>query len=158
MPTPIRSIPGIVAVVCLCFLAPNPHAQDETGCAQSLPALRGLIGDPAFPLRWQEVSMDDGKPMLVSIEEGQGALHLQFVKRGEGQWAKGAAAICRKGETFEARMPAGSLQLGPAANWVVRMMLGDGAIFTLRLQPGRRLQITTSGWSGSFVPATLGLH
>ena len=102
--------------------------------------------------------MDDGKPMLVSIEEGQGALHLQFVKRGEGQWAKGAAAICRKGETFEARMPAGSLQLGPAANWVVRMMLGDGAVFTLRLQPGRQLRIATSGWSGSFVPATLGLH
>jgi hypothetical protein len=148
---------GMVVAICSCLLAPTLHAQEDAGCASSIRELRGLTGDQRFPLRWEEVSMDDGRPMVVSIAEDRGALHLQFVKHGEGQWAEGAATICRKGEAFEATMTAQALQLGPAANWIVRMMLDEGAVFTLHLQPGNRMQIATSGWSASFVPAAVGV-
>jgi hypothetical protein len=45
------------------------------------------------------------------------------------------------------------MQVGPAANWLLRQSLAGGARFALALQPGGQLRIATPGWSGAFVPA-----
>ncbi len=96
--------------------------------------------------------MGDGKPLVVSILERNGALFLEFIKTREGLWAQSEGRICRAGTDFEIRFDAGQIHLGPAANWVLRLALGNGGKFTLtRLAPDQ-LRIATAGWSGTFSP------
>lgn len=38
-------------------------------CAATISDLRGLLADQAFPLKWRETTMDDGKPLVLSILE-----------------------------------------------------------------------------------------
>jgi len=138
-------------VVLLAALAPLAAAA-QNDCASNVAQLRALAGDAAFPLQWHETTMNDGKPLVVSISEKNGALVLQFVKTGEGLWAESAGAVCRAGADLEASFTADQVRLGPAANWVLRASLGAGGKFRLtRLGPGE-LRIATTGWSGSFAP------
>lgn len=130
-------------------------AQDPPHCASSIRELRVIAGDPAFPLRWEEVSMDDGKPMIVSILERNGSLLLEFMKSGESLWAEGSGVICRSGADLEARLSKDQLRMGPAANWLARLALADGGAFTLRRRVANQLHIATRGWSGRFVPTSL---
>ncbi len=39
--------------------------------------------------------MGDGKPLVVSILERNGALFLEFIKTREGLWAQSEGRICR---------------------------------------------------------------
>ncbi len=96
--------------------------------------------------------MDDGKPLLVSITDRSDGLGLEFVKHGEGLWAEGTGRVCRGESGLEAQLPADGFRLGPAANWLLRMALDDGAVFTLKRPVAGELDIATSGWSGRFVP------
>lgn len=96
--------------------------------------------------------MSDGKPLVLAIGERDGALFLEFTKTREGLWAEGRARICSSGSRLEARLRRGAMQLGPAAHWIVRQSLGQGATFVLSRLPGGHLRIATPGWSGLFVP------
>ena len=128
-------------------------AMDANGCAATLADLRALAGDPGFALSWQETTMRDGKPLLVTLHEEPGGLRLAFVKAGEGLWAESRTAICSHGASLQARFTADQIRLGPAANWLVRTLLKKGGHFTLT-RAGRELRIATTGWSGTFSPAT----
>lgn len=125
--------------------ADGPHV-----CAAALGDLHALAGDGRFPLLWEETTMGDGKPLVVSISESGGRLVLRFDKSREGLWAEGAGLICKTREGMEARFAADQLRLGPAANWVMRAVLRRGGNFTLTPLDAGRLRIATAGWSGTF--------
>lgn len=127
-------------------------AAAATPCATTVDELKGIAHDASFPLRWQETSMSDGKPLVVAIAEREDMLFLEFIKTQEGLWAQGQAKICGSGARFEARLRRGGLRLGPAAHWILRHSIGQGATFVLSRQPGGQLRIATPGWSGLFVP------
>ena len=142
------------AALAATVLATAAGAGQTRPCALSLGELAGLVRQPGFAARWQETSMQDGKPLVVTLSEREGELHLQFVKAGEGLWAEGAASVCMNNGVLEALLPRGRIQVGPAANWLLRQSLASGARFALGLQPGGQLRIATPGWHGTFVPLT----
>lgn len=137
----------------LCLLLSGPAlASAEPGCATTLGELIAMNGEQAFPLKWKETTMDDGRPLLVSILEKNGALAFEFIKTGKGLWAETAGAVCRSGADVEIRFTGEQIHFGPAAGWLLRLLLGNGGQFTLtRLGPAQ-LRITTRGWHGDFVP------
>jgi len=137
-------LPLLLAFGCAASAAPH--------CASSVTGLRSLVGDPQFPLRWQETTMDDGKPLQVTIREQGGALFLKFTKTSEGLFAEGSGRICEEGGDLETDFNADRFRMGPAANWLARYAMGHGTEFTLtRLGPSR-LRIETTGWKGTFSP------
>jgi hypothetical protein len=119
-------------------------------CAATIAELKALLGDQSFPLKWHETTMDDGKPLVLSILEKNGSLVLEFMKTGEGLWAESACVVCRKGTDLEARFAEGQARLGPAASWAMRLTLGGGGQFTLTKLGFEQLRIVTTGWSGTF--------
>lgn len=140
-------------LLCLPLLLSWPAAaQEPQACARTIVELRRLLGDPAFPLKWEETGMDDGKPLVVSMRENNGALFLEFVKTQEGLWAESAGEVCPAGADFETRFTAEQIRLGPAAGWALRYALGGGGKFTLTQLGADRLRIAASGWSGVFSP------
>ncbi len=124
------------------------RAASLEACATTVEGLKLLAGDPSFPLRWEEISMSDGKPLVVSITERDGALFLEFMKTREGLWAEGAAVVCRGSAGLEARM--GHPRMGPAAHWILRSAAGEARSFTLARHASGHLRIATFGWQGTF--------
>jgi len=131
-----------------------PFAAQAAPCANSVDELRALLGDPAFPLAWEETSMADARPLLVTLDERAGGLFVSFVKSGEGLWAEGMATLCRSGGQAEMRFKSGLLRVGPAAGWLLRQALEGGAAIALQPASARELHIGTVGWSGRFVPGS----
>lgn len=84
-------IAGGVVFLAVLGLPVASAAFEPPGCAATIADLRTLVADASFPLRWEETSMADGKPLIVSIMEKDGSILLGFVKTGEGLWAEGAA-------------------------------------------------------------------
>jgi hypothetical protein len=119
-------------------------------CAATISDLRILLADQSFPLKWHETTMDDGKPLVLSILERNGSLFLEFVKTGEGLWAESASIVCLKGADLEARFAQGQVRLGPAANWAMQYTLANGGQFTLTKLGAEQLRIATAGWTGTF--------
>jgi hypothetical protein len=134
------------------LLSLNSRAQEAPTCAATISELRVLLGDQAFAVNWQETTMEDGKPLVVSIHEKKGALFLEFIKTREGLWAESAGVICKTGAGLEIRFSAKQIRFGPAANWVLRYALGNGGKFTLTKLGSDQLRIATSGWNGIFSP------
>jgi hypothetical protein len=134
------------------LLSQGGQAHASPTCAASISELRLLLGEPNFPLMWEETSMDDGKPLLVSILEKNGSLWLEFIKTREGLWAQSAGVICRSGQDFETRFGPEQIRLGPAANWVLRFALANGGKFTLTRLGSDKLRIAGGGWHGTFLP------
>ena len=128
------------------------YALAAPDCVTTLSELRTLLGDRRDALQWVETTMDDGKPLLVSIVERHGALALEFIKTGEGLWAEGSGAVCGAGADFEISFGKGQLRMGPASGWLLRSLLGQGGKFTMTRLGADQLRIATSGWSGTFVP------
>ncbi|HVE54332.1 MAG TPA: hypothetical protein VNB23_13200 [Ramlibacter sp.] len=143
-----------LAAALLLFLASHPVAAALPACAATVDGLRALLQDPAFPLTWEETTMADARPLLVTLDERDGALHLSIHKTGEGRWAAGHARVCGDASGLEARYDAASLHVGPAAGWLLRQGLQAGAAVTLRRLPAGELRIGTVGWSSRFAPAT----
>lgn len=143
-PTPLRASLALVLL--------TASAGCNAACASTLGELRALLQAPRFALRWQETTMGDGKPLVVSLAEGEGRLHLAFVKAREGLWAEGPALVCDDSGTPEAVLTARDIHLGPAAHWLVRQALSRGARFALVPLPGGELRIGTTGWSATFRP------
>ena len=138
------------AAALLACLATAGQALAAPHCAANIEELRALVSDPAFPLKWRETTMDDGKPLVFSLQERRGVLFLEFVKTGEGLWAEGVGVVCRDGSEIVARIAREQLRLGPAANGVTRYLLSNGGEFRLtKTEPGR-LRIETAGWAGTF--------
>jgi hypothetical protein len=119
-------------------------------CAATIIEMRALVADPSFPLKWHETTMDDHKPLVLTIFERNGALYLEFMKTGEGLWAESLSVVCRKGEDLEARFAAEDVRLGPAASWTTRLAFVNGGQFILTRLGMEQLRIATTGWSGTF--------
>ena len=137
----------------LCLLAlAGADALAAPACVTSLNELRNVLGDQRASLQWEETSMNDGKPLVVSIFESQGALVLEFIKTKEGLWAEGTGAVCGSGANLEISFDKNQLRMGPASGWLLRSLLGQGGKFTLTRLGAAQLRIATSGWSGTFVP------
>ncbi|NMM26587.1 MAG: hypothetical protein HHJ12_04665 [Glaciimonas sp.] len=143
--------------ICLLLFLPlllslNSPAHASQTCAATINELQVMLGNQAFPLKWEETTMEDGKPLLVSIFEKKGALFLEFVKTREGLWAESVGVICKTGADLEIRFTGEQIRLGPAANWMLRYALKSGGKFTLTRLGSEQLRIATSGWSGIFSP------
>lgn len=108
------------------------------------------MGEPALPQEWQETTMDDGKPLVMSIVENNGSLLLGFTKTGEGLWVESSGVICKSDSGLEARFSGKQIRLGPAAGWLLRSALKNGGKFTLTKLASNQLRIATRGWSGEF--------
>ncbi|HZZ91207.1 MAG TPA: hypothetical protein VFE23_01525 [Usitatibacter sp.] len=134
----------------LALLAVGAPCHAEPECAETISALRLLVGDPAFPLRWHETTMEDGKPLELSIGERGRSLFLSIVKKDEGMWVEGSGTICANGEGLQVRFAPGAMSIGPSANWLIRWSFSAGADFTLHRLAGGRMTIGTAGWSGQF--------
>jgi hypothetical protein len=141
----------------LLFLLPlllplNCEVHASETCAATVRELGVMFGEQFFPLKWEETTMDDGKPLVMSIVESNGSLLMEFTKTGEGLWAESPGIICKAGTDFEARFSEKQIRLGPAANWILRYALKNGGKFTLSKLGSDRLRIATSSWSGIFSP------
>ncbi len=143
-----------IAILLILF-SPLAWAHDAPDCALTMQGLRMLTEDPRFSQRWEEVSMDDGKPLVVSIFERNGSLLLEFMKTGEGLWVEISGVLCKTGTGLEARLSKEQIYLGPAANWMFRLALANGGVFRLRRHVSSELQIETHGWSGRFAPSKM---
>lgn len=140
------------AIAALALCSTIAWAGDGARCGSRLSDARSFLALVHMPTQWRETTMDDGKPLVLSLSEQEGQLTLRFTKTGEGLWAEGPAAICRNGVDVEASLPPEQLQLGPAAGWLLRQSMRGGATFRLRRLEGGRLAVSTTGWSGEFVP------
>lgn len=98
--------------------------------------------------------MSDGKPLMVSILENNNSLLLQFIKEKEGLWAESRGVICLAGSELGIEFTREQIRFGPAANWVLKVAMGNGGKFVLNRVDAGQLQITTSGWQGVFVQRT----
>ncbi|HYN54721.1 MAG TPA: hypothetical protein VES38_08460 [Methylotenera sp.] len=136
------------------LLSLNSKAHEPPTCATSISELKTMLSDQTFPLEWEESTMDDGNPLVVSILEKNGHLFLEFVKTREGLWAEGSGVICKTGMDLEASFTEEQIRLGPAATWVLRYALGKGGKFTLTKLGAGQLRIATNGWRGNFSPKT----
>jgi hypothetical protein len=134
----------------LLLYSQTTQAQETQTCASTITELRNLLDDQAFPLKWEETTMDDGKPLMVSIFEMNGSLFVEFIKTRQGLWAKSFGVICKKGADLEIRFTREQIAFGPAASWVLRYALGNGGKFALTKLGPNRLRIATTGWSGTF--------
>ncbi|MFZ2660421.1 MAG: hypothetical protein WAX63_00545 [Rhodoferax sp.] len=132
------------------FLSFNSPAQESQTCAATISELRKLLDDQMFPLKWDETSMDDGKPLVVSILEKNGALFVEFIKTREGLWAESFGVICKTDVALEIRFTGEQMHFGPAANWALRYALGSGGKFILTRLGPKKLSIAATGWSGVF--------
>ncbi|MBT9540854.1 hypothetical protein [Thiobacillus sp.] len=134
------------------LLALNGETQAAPTCAATVGELGVMLGNQIFPLKWEETSMDDGKPLVMSIVENNGSLFMEFTKTGEGLWAESRGVICKTGTDFEARFTGEQIRLGPAAGWILRQALKNGGKFKLTKLGSDQLRIATSSWSGIFSP------
>jgi hypothetical protein len=135
----------------IALLAPlSCAALEAPSCAGSIRELRTLVGDQSFSLNWEETSMDDGRPLSVSIIERGGLLMMEFNKAGEGLWAQSTSAICKVESGLETTFTGDQIRLGPAANLMLRLAIGRGGKFTLTRFGSEQLRIATRGWKGDF--------
>ena len=144
--------PIFLCTVLTLWLPFNSHAQGAEQCITSIVQLKDLFNDQAFALNWEETTMDDGKPLVVTLFEINGALSVQFIKTTKGLWADISGVVCKTDKGLEIRFTAEQIHFGPAASWVLRYALGNGGKFTLTPIDAKQLQVTTTGWSGIFAP------
>ena len=135
------------------LLSDSSEARESPTCAASINELRLVVGDETFPLKWVETTMTDQKPLVVSILERNGTLLLEFIKTSEGLWVESAGVICSKDADLEIRFTAEQIRMGPAANWLLRSLLGNDGKFTMTKLGHGQFRLTTNGWSGIFSPS-----
>lgn len=151
----IRSISHFGLCIFLALLLPlHSHAQAPAKCVTTLTDLKALLRDPGFPLQWEETTMDDGQPLMVTIAEKDGALSVAFVKTSRGLWADITGSICQTEQALEIRFTDKQIHFGPAASWVLRYVLSSGGQFTLSRNGAQKMRVSTTGWSGLFVPVS----
>ena len=132
----------------LAFLAFGALHAGASPCAANVSQLRLLLADPDFPLSWRETSMDDGRPLMMSIGDRDGALFLSLTKSG-GLWVEGPVVICARGGGFEARFSPGTARIGPAAHWALRHTI-DRVKYRMERLGSAGLRVAAGPWSGVF--------
>jgi hypothetical protein len=132
----------------------NCAGGEAPACAGTIHELRLIVGDQYFPLNWEETTMDDGRPLSVTIMERGGLLLMEFNKTGEGLWAQSKGTICKVDSGLEATFTGEQIRLGPAANLMLRLAIGNGGKFTLTRFGPAQLRIATIGWKGDFSSKT----
>lgn len=137
------------------LLSFGSEAHESQTCVATLREFRAMLGGPTFPLIWEETTMGDGKPLVVSILERNGLFSMEFIKSTEGLWLESAGLVCKAGADFEIRFAANQVRLGPAAGLALRFALRDGGSFTLSKLGSAQLRIATTGWNGTFAPREL---
>lgn len=140
----------------LCFffslwLPLSAHALEPQKCVSKVSDLKQLLDDQTFSLKWEETTMDDGKPLRVTIAEKNGTLSVEFVKATKGLWAEISGEICQADTDLEIRFTGEQIRFGAAASWLLRYMLANGGTFTLTRIDAKQMRVSTSGWSGVFV-------
>lgn len=146
-----RSFAQIYLCLLLALWLPlNSHAQQPNRCISNVADLKELLKDQTFSLKWEETTMDDGKPLLVSIVEKNGGLSVEFVKTSKGLWADISGAVCQTDKDLEIRFTGEQIHFGPAASWILRYALGNGGVFTLTRIDDKQMRVATTGWSGVF--------
>ena len=130
----------------------NSHAQGSEKCVSTIVEMKDLLDDQAFSLKWEETTMDDGKPLVVSIFEKEGVVSVEFTKTTKGLWAEIVGVICKTDKDIEIRFTAEQIHFGPAASWVLRYALSNGGKFILTRVGAKQLRVATTGWSGVFAP------
>ncbi|MDD5030946.1 MAG: hypothetical protein PHH58_15860 [Rhodoferax sp.] len=128
------------------------QAEVPEKCVSTIAELKALVADQPLALKWEETTMDDAKPLVVSISESNGALSVAFVKTTKGLWADISGTICQADKSLEIRFSAEQIRFGPAASWLLRYALGGGGKFTLTRLADKQMQVQSTGWSGIFVP------
>ena len=128
----------------------SSHALAPQKCVSTLTDLKQWLTAPDFSLHWEETTMDDGKPLMVTISENSGALSVAFVKQTQGLWANISGEICQNDKDLEIRFTGQQIHFGPAASWVLRYVLGGGGKFTLTRLDAKTMRVATTGWSGIF--------
>ena len=126
------------------------HSMDARPCAKNIHEMGLIFGDSNFPVFWKETSMDDGKPLVVSIQDKAGGIFLQFKKEKEGLWAESTGYICPVGNELHIQFTGDDIRLGPAANWLIKLAIGNGGKFIQRRVESDKLLIKTTGWQGLF--------
>ena len=140
-------------LILLMLMSRNGVAHEQENCATTINELRVMVNDQTFPLIWKETTMNDDKPLIMSILEINGNLFLEFTKTKDGLWAESASIICTAGNNLEANFTREQIHTGPAANRILRYALGRGGKFTLTKLGAEQLRIASSGWSGKFSPS-----
>jgi hypothetical protein len=130
----------------------NSQAEVPEKCVSTIAELKVLLADRPLALKWEETTMDDAKPLVVSISEKNGVLSVEFVKTTKGLWADITGVICPTDKAMEIRFTAEQIHFGPAASRVLQYVLGNGGKFTLIRMGDKQLQVQTTGWSGIFAP------
>ncbi|MCX7163980.1 MAG: hypothetical protein WCI19_07075 [Betaproteobacteria bacterium] len=128
----------------------NCAGVEAPACAGTIRELRSILGDKSFSLYWEETTMDDGRPLSVTIMERDGLLLMEFNKTGEGLWAQTKGTICKVESGLETTFTGEQIRLGPAANLILRLAIGNGGKFTLTRFGPAQLRIATNGWKGDF--------
>lgn len=136
--------------VFLIYLFCSSAFADE--CATNFSGLKKIFNVEVFATHWIETTADDGKPLIMNLEEKENKLFLSFVKTKEGPWASGTADICKKDKIIQAIITKKQINLGNAAPWVMKMSMKSGATFELTMIRPNVLKISTFGWSGEFIP------
>lgn len=141
-----------LAVALALGLPVSSFAQEPDVCVSTLDDLKALLADETFSLKWEETTMDDAKPLLVTISEKNRVLSVEFVKTGKGLWADIVGEICKTDQDLEIRFTGEQIRFGSAASWVLRYVLSNGGKFTLTRIDAHQMKVATTGWSGIFVP------
>jgi hypothetical protein len=107
---------------------------------------------------WMETTQDDGKPLFIQLKEDKTKIYLIFNKTKEGLWAEGPAQLCKESASIvHAKIDKAHIKLGESLPKIIRWGFSAfGADFKLKPTGSEKqptLEISTSGWSGSFVPS-----
>lgn len=121
-------------------------------CALTHQDLNALLKVERFPENWVETTQNDGKPLMIRMQERDGRLYFIFDKTKEGVWAEGLIQICKNQNNFVIQISRADIKIGSAAPWPMKISMKRGAQFTLQMKEKDKMHVSTLGWSGDFVP------
>ena len=121
-------------------------------CAQTRQDLNAFLKVESFPENWIETTQNDGKPLMIKMQERNGSLYFIFDKTKEGVWAEGVIQICKNQNNFVVQISRKDIKIGSAAPWPMKISMKSGAQFTLQLKEKDKMHVSTFGWSGDFIP------
>lgn len=126
-------------LVCL-FVLGGP-AIAEASCLNSVTELKA----EGIKVNWQETTMDDGKPLKITISDGANGLVYSASKAGE-PWLAGQASFCRSGDKTVVTL--NNTEVTENVPLVTRMALPDTLTAPI---VNDQINLTGGPWRGTFV-------
>lgn len=120
-------------------------------CVDDQDGLKELT-DADFSHTWHETTANDGKPVQLKMSSKNDKLYFVFEKSHDGVWAEGEVEVCSDKGGLVVKMAAADIKVGPKAPGLVRMAMHGGANFKVKVNSVSAIHVSTSGWSGDFVP------